>query len=45
MRLLRELKNKDSMLYSEVIKAINKFNNGELKYTVSKKYQKKNYQL
>ena len=38
--MLCNLKNKDSILYSELLFAINKFNCGEPKYVVSKKKKK-----
>ena len=41
MRLVRELENKDGMLYSELILAINKFNKDKLVYVVSKEISKK----
>ena len=41
MRLLHSLKNKDSILYSELLLAISKFNSGGCNYTSSKKVSKK----
>lgn len=41
MRLVRELEDKDGMLYSELILAINKFNKDKLVYVVSKEISKK----
>ena len=41
MRLLHSLKNKDSILYSELLLTISKFNSGGCNYTSSKKVSKK----
>lgn len=41
VRLLSDLKNEDSALYSELLRAINSFNCGEPRYDVPKKISKK----
>lgn len=41
VRLLSDLKNEDSALYSELLRAINSFNCGEPRYDVPKKVSKK----
>ena len=41
MRLISDLKNKDNILYSVLLLAIEKFDKGEFKYIVSEKISRK----
>ena len=45
MRILLDIKNKDSIVYSILLFSLEKFNNGEHRYIVSKRLSKRLYRI